>query len=135
MALPLNRRAFCASLAAAALPRPSWAEATGAAPATLTAQKASVQLAPDGYPATPVGDPPTAEELEFSYQRARSMLDGDDPPRSLLLRKPLAEGAGGSGHEGTDAFGRDVYSDTQHPAFRVIADWALAPTLPTGAPP
>ena len=49
MSLTLNRRAFCAGLAGASLARPSWA-----APEVLTAQKASVQLAPEGYPATPV---------------------------------------------------------------------------------
>lgn len=49
MSLTLNRRAFCAGLAGASLARPSWAT-----PEVLTAQKASVQLAPEGYPATPV---------------------------------------------------------------------------------
>lgn len=45
----ITRRGFCAGLAAAAVARP-----VSAAPARLTAQNASVQLAPEGYGATPV---------------------------------------------------------------------------------
>ncbi len=45
----IGRRAFCAGLAGTMLARPAWG-----ATDTLVAQKASVQLAPDGYPATPV---------------------------------------------------------------------------------
>lgn len=50
--MDLHRRAFCAGLAGAtglALARPAQAS-----PDVLTAQKATVQLAPDGYPATEV---------------------------------------------------------------------------------
>lgn len=50
--MDLHRRAFCAGLAGAtglALARPALAS-----PDVLTAQKATVQLAPDGYPATEV---------------------------------------------------------------------------------
>ena len=46
----IGRRAFCASLAAAALARPALANAY----TEMTARKASVQLAPEGYPATEV---------------------------------------------------------------------------------
>lgn len=53
MAVTLNRRSFCAGMAGAALARPSWATPP-IAPGTLTAQTASVQLAPERYPATPV---------------------------------------------------------------------------------
>ncbi|CUH80631.1 multicopper oxidase family protein [Tropicibacter naphthalenivorans] len=49
MTITLNRRAFCGGLAGAAIARPAWA-----ATDPLIAQKASVQLAPEGYPATPV---------------------------------------------------------------------------------
>lgn len=45
----IGRRAFCAGLAGTMLARPAWG-----ATDRLVAQKASVQLAPDGYPATPV---------------------------------------------------------------------------------
>ncbi|WP_425097678.1 multicopper oxidase family protein [Tropicibacter sp. S64] len=47
--LSITRRGFCAGLVAASVARPAWANAD-----PLTAQKASVQLAPDGYGATQV---------------------------------------------------------------------------------
>lgn len=76
-------------------------------------------------PATRLGDPVTPAELELSYQRARSMLDGADPGASLLLRKPLAVEAGGAGHEGTDVFGRDVYTSPADPGYLVIQAWVI----------
>lgn len=45
----MTRRGFCAAMAATAVARPAWA-----APATLTARKADVQLAPEGYGTTQV---------------------------------------------------------------------------------
>ncbi|WP_425073401.1 multicopper oxidase family protein [Sagittula sp. S175] len=88
MALPLNRRAFCASLAAAALPRPSWAAGTGATPETLTAQKASVQLAPEGYPATPVWSydgtiPGTTIRARQGDRITRRLVNALDEPTSV----------------------------------------------------
>ena len=49
--MSFTRRAFCAGLAAAPLTRPAWAQAESP---RLTARAATVQLAPDGYPATEV---------------------------------------------------------------------------------
>ncbi|WP_138464560.1 multicopper oxidase family protein [Poseidonocella sp. HB161398] len=49
MSLPLSRRGFCTGLAALPLARPAFA-----GPAELAAMPASVQLAPEGYPATGV---------------------------------------------------------------------------------
>ena len=49
--MSFTRRAFCAGLAAAPLTRSAWAQAE--AP-RLTARAATVQLAPEGYPATEV---------------------------------------------------------------------------------
>jgi hypothetical protein len=72
----------------------------------------------------------TEAELQFSYERARSMVDVADPSLSPLLRKPLEVAAGGSGHEGTDNFGRDVYHSVDDPNFRVLVDWVLGVTTP-----
>lgn len=71
----------------------------------------------------------TQAELQLSYDRARSMIDLDDPRNSLLLRKPLEVAAGGSGHEGADEFGRDVYGSVDHPSFQILVRWVL------GVPP
>ena len=80
-------------------------------------------------PAMRVADMVTPAELQLSYDRARSMIDVDDPTSSLLLKKPLEVAAGGSGHEGTDAFGRDVYRSVDDPNFQVLVRWVL------GVPP
>lgn len=76
-------------------------------------------------PATRLTAPVTEQELQLSYDRARSMLDADEPSASLLLRKPLAVAAGGSGHEGTDNFGRNVYQSVDQPSFQVLVRWAV----------
>jgi hypothetical protein len=71
----------------------------------------------------------TPAELQLSYDRARSMIDIDDRPNSLLLRKPLEVAAGGSGHEGADELGRDVYRSVNDPSFQILVRWVL------GGPP
>jgi hypothetical protein len=76
-------------------------------------------------PATRVTDAVTPAELQLSYDRARSMLDADDPNNSLLLRKPLEVAAGGSGHEGTDSFGRNVYRSVDDPHFQSLVRWVM----------
>jgi hypothetical protein len=70
-------------------------------------------------------DPTTPEELEHSYRRAISMLDTSDLRASLLLRKPLAAGDGGAGHEGVDPLGRDVYQNKLDPNYTILEQWAL----------
>lgn len=74
-------------------------------------------------PATKLTAPVTEAELQLSYDRARSMLDADEPSQSPLLRKPLAVEAGGSGHEGTDSFGRNVYPSAEDPSFQTLVRW------------
>jgi hypothetical protein len=76
-------------------------------------------------PAMRLTDPVTEAELQFSFDRARSMVNADDPPSSLLLRKPLEVAAGGSRHEGTDAYGMDVYRSVDDPSFRVLVEWVV----------
>jgi len=70
-------------------------------------------------------EPAGADELAYSYERARSMIDATAPERSLLLRKPLATAAGGSGHEGTDRLGRNVYQSKLDPGYVALAAWVL----------
>jgi len=74
-----------------------------------------------------LSEPVTDAELQLSYERARSMIDPDDPAMSLLVRKPLAVAAGGAGHEGTDSFGRDVYRRPDDPSYVVLFQWVTAP--------
>jgi hypothetical protein len=70
-------------------------------------------------------EPPTADEIQLSYDRARAMLmAGANVDRSLLLIKPLEEAAGGTGHRGVDHFGRNVYQTTQDPAYVTLQQWA-----------
>jgi hypothetical protein len=68
-------------------------------------------------------DPPTDAEISHSYDRARSMIDAQAIDRSLLLRKPLAVSAGGTGHEGADDLGRNVYQSKTEPDYAVIVRW------------
>jgi len=79
-------------------------------------------------PSMRLGAPVTPLELQFSYDRARSLVNRDDPSASPLLRKPLEVSAGGSLHEGTDSFGMDVYRSPDDPSYRVLQAWVLGPT-------
>jgi hypothetical protein len=70
-------------------------------------------------------DPELDTEIMHAYDRARSMIDANDPDKSLLLRKPLEVGAGGTGHQGADHMGRNVYQDTTDPSYVAIRHWVL----------
>jgi hypothetical protein len=72
--------------------------------------------------------PVTEAELAFSYARARSMIDPANPNKSPLLRKPLEVAAGGSDHEGTDSFGRNVYRSPNDASLQILVRWALGVT-------
>lgn len=86
------------------------------------------RLSPELLP----GDPATAEEIQHSYDRARSMLSGEaSVAASALLRKPLAKSAGGAGHEGEDPWGNNIYLSAQDPRYQALRAWALA--LPPSA--
>lgn len=77
-------------------------------------------------------DPASPAEVMHSYDRARSMIDAHHPEASLILRKPLAVTAGGSGHEGADELGRNVYQTNLEPGYAAIQRWVLGTT---GTPP
>lgn len=77
-------------------------------------------------PHTAAFDGVTGAEASASFQRALSMVDGEHPDRSLLLRKPLAVAAGGSSHGGVDAFGRNVYRTVNDEGYRAIERWVLS---------
>lgn len=81
-------------------------------------------------------DVPTSNEKFGSADAALSMIDERDPINSLLLRKPLAVEAGGAGHQGVDAYGRDVYRTTQDSGYVALARWVLSPPpTPTAVTP
>lgn len=83
-------------------------------------------------PALASSDPATAVEVQLSYERTRSMLATDARIEdSLLLRKPLELDRGGSGHDGVDALGRNVYATKADPSYVALVQWA---TASVGAP-
>ncbi len=88
---------------------------------------------------TPMGlpdefDQPTVDEISATESLALSMIDDGDPGRSLLLRKPLAVAAGGSGHLGVDKHGRDIYRTAQDSGYLTIARWVYGtPTMTSGS--
>jgi hypothetical protein len=77
-------------------------------------------------PTTREFDKLTADEWEASYNLAISMVDGRDPARSLLLRKPLAIEAGGAAHRGVDRFGRNIYRSTTDAGYMALRQWVLS---------
>lgn len=78
-------------------------------------------------PATDLDAPVTPEELAVTFTRARSMLISPDGiQRAPLLRKPLAIEDGGVEHDGTDPWGKGVFSGKDDPRFQTLAAWALA---------
>lgn len=78
-------------------------------------------------PATGLYAAPTSDELDASFDRARSMLVGAPSiDQALLLRKPLDASEGGGSHMGVDSLGRNVYASRADPGWRAIAAWAGA---------
>lgn len=76
-------------------------------------------------PNTRAFDRLTADEWQASYQLALSMVDARNPGNSPLLRKPLAIAAGGSGHRGSDRFGRNIYRSTQDAGYQALVRWVF----------
>jgi hypothetical protein len=75
----------------------------------------------------------TADETSSNLQLALSMIDTQNPSRSLLLRKPLAVEAGGSAHRGADKFGRNVYRTVNDAGYLAISRWVFAATASAAA--
>jgi hypothetical protein len=84
-------------------------------------------------PSTPALDELTGNERDYTRQLALGMIDPEDPARSPLLRKPLAVEAGGSGHEGVDKYGRNVYRTPDDEGYLQIAQWVFAEPVTPGA--
>jgi hypothetical protein len=80
-------------------------------------------------------EPAAMDEIMYTYNRALSMIDARDPASSMLLRKPLSLAEGGSGHQGVDAWQRDVYVTRQEPGFLALQSWVLGLDLLGGTPP
>ena len=69
------------------------------------------------------------EERQHNYNASRAFVDPARPERSLLLRKPLDEGAGGAFHVGATLYGAgDVFGDTDDPDYPVLAQWIAGAT-------
>lgn len=75
---------------------------------------------------------PTLDEISQTHLSAGAMIDPDDLDNSPLLRKPLSVAAGGSGHQGVDGFGRDVYRSKEAAGYLVLREWIrmLQPAAP-----
>ena len=79
-------------------------------------------------------DPVSPEEVQRAYERALSMLASDAQVEdSLLLRKPLEPQAGGQGHKGVDALGRDVFASKRDRGWRLLLAWAKSEGKPPTA--
>ena len=76
-------------------------------------------------------DEAQAVEVEHSYQRARSMIDPEQPERSPLLMKPGSVAAGGVGHQGVDSLGRNVYVSKLDPGYAALVAWVMTAPPPT----
>lgn len=72
-------------------------------------------------------------ERDHNYNAARAFVDPAAPERSLLLRKPLDEAAGGAFHVGATLYGGgDVFAATTDPDYQVLARWIAGATeVPT----
>jgi hypothetical protein len=72
-------------------------------------------------------------ERDHNYNAARAFVDLANPTRSLLLRKPLDEAAGGAFHVGASLYkAGDVFADPADPDYQVLAQWIAGATeVPT----
>lgn len=75
-------------------------------------------------------DRATTTEIGRTFELAMAHRNADDPEQSLILRKPLAVEAGGTGHYGVDRFGRDVYRTAQDSGYRILEGWVTSEVEP-----
>ncbi|MCC6337071.1 MAG: hypothetical protein IT380_24145 [Myxococcales bacterium] len=73
------------------------------------------------------------EEHQANFERARLSAAPTAAALSDLLRKPLQEAAGGAGHEGVDAFGKNVYPTKEDARWKALADWVAGAAWDAGA--
>lgn len=66
--------------------------------------------------------PSTNKDIALDFTQASLQVDPADPPASRLLRKPLAEAAGGIAH----AAPSDAFASTSDPDYQAILAWILA---------
>lgn len=67
--------------------------------------------------------PASDKDLRFDFEQAVDQIDDLVPEQSALLRKPLAESAGGSPH------GVTAFADVDDPGYRAILAWIEAGEL------
>ena len=71
----------------------------------------------------------TQAERDHNYAATLAVVDTEDPDRSELLLKPLAEEAGGWFHRGAELYkGGDVFASTNDPDYQVLAQWIAGAT-------
>ncbi len=83
-----------------------------------------------------LAEPLSPDELEANYQSTRGFAaaDGTDVPQ--LLSKPLDPRAGGLFHRGQELYGGDdVFTSTEDPGYRLIAEWIGGATAPADCLP
>jgi hypothetical protein len=66
---------------------------------------------PDGWSWTPA-------QSTLNYEMVTQLVNASDPPRSRLLRKPLAPEAGGEGHTGGT-----YWESTSDAEYRAVLEW------------
>ena len=68
--------------------------------------------------------PMSDEELVLNRESAVGFVDGEDPHRSMLSRKPLDEDAGGYYHEGRELYlAGDVFADEDDDDYQTLLAW------------
>ncbi|MEZ4401925.1 MAG: hypothetical protein R3B06_17985 [Kofleriaceae bacterium] len=64
------------------------------------------------------------DERDVNFAAAAALVDPEDVDASPLVRKPLAQAAGGAFHVGATRFGgADVFADTTDPDYQILSQW------------
>ncbi len=80
----------------------------------------------DGEPIGIMGDI-TRRELDLNYERALGFVDPNEPGKSQIVLKPLAEEAGGLYHRASElyAYDLDVFLDPSDEDYAVLVRWVF----------
>lgn len=79
----------------------------------------------------PIGtmSPITRRELDLNFDRARGFVDPDEPEKSQLIQKPLAEEAGGLYHRAANLYRQrpklDVFLSAEEPDYVTLLRWVF----------